>query len=103
MKQLNRFSKNKDYLCLLSCCKNKLRRAIILNSNKDQIFSVCECVINVSNGNIKISKEDFVRLKKFKKIFRKLLNKSAGLKEKKAILVQRISSIIAATISKPSD
>ena len=117
MKQLNRFSKNKNYLCLLSCCKNKLRRAIVLNSNKDQIYSVCECVMNVSNGNVKLGKEDFLRLKKYKKTFKKLLSKSAGLKEKKDILIQRggflqflipavisgISSIVAAAISKQSE
>ena len=117
MKQLNRLSKNKNYLCLLSCCKNKLRKAIVLNSNKDQIYSVCECILNVSNGNIKLNQEDFLRLKKYKKIFRSLLSKRSGLREKKKILIQRggflqflipavisgISSIVAAAISKTAD
>ena len=117
MKQLNRFSKNKNYLCLLSCCKNKLRKAIVLNSNKDQIYSVCECILNVSNGNVTVSKEDFHRLKKYKNIFRALLCKRGGLNEKKKILIQRggflqflipavisgISSIVAAAISKPGE
>ena len=117
MKQLNRLSKNKNYLCLLSNCKNKLRKVIVSNSNKDQIYSVCECILNVSSGNVKLNDEDFTKLKKYKKIFRKLLNKSSGLREKKKLLVQHggflqflipavisgISSIVAAAISKPSE
>ena len=70
--KLNRFSKNKNYLCLLSNCKNKLRRAIVSNSNREQIYSVCECILNVSNGNVKLSKDDFAKLKKYNKNFKSL-------------------------------
>ena len=72
MKDLNRFSKNKNYLCLLSNCKNKLRKAIVTNSTREQIYSICECILNVCNGNIKISKEEFLKLKKYKKDFQSI-------------------------------
>lgn len=115
--KLNRFSKNKNYLCLLSNCKNKLRRAIVSNSNREQIYSVCECILNVSNGNVKLSKDDFAKLKKYNKNFKSLLDRKSNLKEKKKLLIQRggflqflipavisgISSIVAAAISKPSE
>jgi len=115
--KINRFSKNKNYRCLLSNCKNKLRKAIVSNSNREQIFSVCECVLNVSNGNVKLNKEDFVKLKKYKKYFKRLLDKKRSLQEKKKLLIQRggflqflipavisgISSIVAAAISKPTE
>lgn len=115
--KLNRFAKNKNYLCLLSNCKNKLRKAIVSNSNRDQIYSVCECVLNVSNGNVKLSKDDFAKLKRYKKHFKKLLSRKGSLQEKKKILIQRggflqflipavisgISSIVAAAISKPAE
>ena len=117
MKHSNRFLKNQNYLCLLSGCKNKLRRAIVSHSNRDQIYAICECVLNVSNGNIHLRGEDFNKLKKYKKLFRKLLDKKSGLKEKKNILIQQggflqflipavvsgISSIVAAAISKPTN
>ena len=116
MRNLNRFTKNKNYLCLLSNCKNKLRRAIVTNSTSEQIYSVCECILNVCNGNVKLSKEDFLKLKKYKKYFNKLINKRIGIKEKKKVLVQHggflqflipaiisgISSIVSAVISKPT-
>ena len=115
--KVNRVSKNKNYLCLLSNCKNKLRKAIVSNSNRDQIYSVCECILNVSNGNIKLKKEDFNKLRKYRKFFKKLLIRKGSLQEKKKLLIQRggflqflipavisgISSIVAAAISKPAE
>ena len=115
--KLNRFSKNKNYLCLLANCKNKLRNAIVSSSSRDQIYSVCECVLNISNGNVKLNKEEFAKLKKYRKYFKKLLARKVGLKEKKKILIQSggflqflipavisgLSSIAAAAISKPAE
>ena len=51
-------------------------------------YAVCECVLNVTNGNVTITKEDFIKLKKFNKYFKKLLKKYS-LKTKKKYLIQR--------------
>ena len=68
MKQ-NRFIKHRHLLCLISNCKNKLRKAIIKNSSKEEIYAICECVLNICNGNLKITKTDYEKLSKFKQIF----------------------------------
>ena len=114
IKMKNRFVKNKPLLFVLSNCKNKLRKAIIENSGKEEIYSICECVLNVCNGNVKLIKEDHKKLKKYRKIFKKLLDKGYSLSEKKKLLVQKggflqflipaivtgLSSIISSAISK---
>ena len=79
----SRFNKNKPYLLLLSNCKNKFRKNLILNSDKEQIYSICECLLNISNGNIKISETNYSQLKPYSKIFKKILNKKSSLKQKK--------------------
>ena len=75
MRHENRCIKHRDFLHLLGKSKKKLREEIILNCDKDQLFSICECVLNICNGNIKLDEKNFNRLKKFNKIFKKVLDK----------------------------
>lgn len=113
----SRFENNKEYLLLLSKCKKKFRNHLILHSDKDQIYSICECLLNIAKGNISIDKNSFEKLKPFKKTFKKVLDKKINLKDKKKLLIQKggflsvlipalisgISSIISASISKQSN
>lgn len=110
---MSRFDENKHMLIALSKCKTKLRNSIISNADKETIFSICECILNVMNGNIKLSEDDYKKLKPYRHTFKRLLNKS-NLKTKKKILIQKggflqfllpaaitaIGSIISAIIKK---
>lgn len=110
---MNRYIKHKHLLQTLSCCSKRVRNAIIKSANKDEIFAICECILNVMNGNIKLNEVDYNKLKTYKNTFKKLLNKSP-LSSKKKILVQKggflqilipsiisgLASIISAAISK---
>ena len=114
MKYENRCIKHRDFLHLLGKSKKKLRGAIILNCDKDQLFSICECILNICNGNIKLDENNFNKLKKYNKIYKKVLDKSIDFKTKKKYLVQKggflqilipavisgIASIISAAISR---
>jgi hypothetical protein len=78
------------YLRLLCHCKDKYRKALLENGDKDLIKAICECVFNVLNGNIKLPpkiKEKLVK-SNLKSSLRKLIEKSP-LKEKKEILIQK--------------
>jgi hypothetical protein len=110
---MNRLKKNKQLLELTAISKKKLRDSIIKGGDREFIYSICECVLNVMNGNVKINNHTFNKLKVYKNTFKKLLKKSK-LKDKKKILIQKggflqylipavitgISSIITALINK---
>ncbi len=106
----------KDILTALASCKLCMRKVIIEKADKKLIQVICECVLNMLSGNLDINTTDLNKLRKYKHIFRKLIQKS-NLKTKKKILVQHggflqyllpavitgISSIVSSLISKPSE
>ena len=110
---LKNIIKHSQILKTLAGCKGKLRTSIIQNSDRKIIEAVCECVLNLLNGNIKLSESDKKSLEKYKFTLRKLVEKS-NLNNKKKILIQHggflqflipaaitgISSIISSLISR---
>ena len=69
---------------------------------KDNKIKICECILNIINGQIKLSKEDFEKLKPYKNLFRKLLTKNTKIKEKKRLIIQKggfLQILIPAIIS----
>lgn len=82
---MNRFQENKNFLKILTLADKNTLKAIIKGLNKKQTYCLCEIVLNLLKGNIKISKDDFLILKKYKRKFRNLLNKPK-LTQKKYIL-----------------
>lgn len=63
----------------------KNQKLIVQKSGKDLVTPLCVIVLNILNGNLKISEEQLVSLKKFKLPCRNLVKKS-NLKSKKLIL-----------------
>jgi len=72
---------------LLNLADKKQRKKLIKCSNKDQIFCICEIVLNLLKGNIPVKKSDFEKLEKEKHTFRKLIKKSSL--KKKRYLIQK--------------
>lgn len=90
-----------DYLKILAKSKNKLRRVILEKADQKLITAICECILNLLNGKIKIDSSSKEKLFKYRKTLRKLVNKS-NLKEKKKILIQKggfLEFLIPAAIS----
>jgi len=85
---MERIKNNLDLLKKLSNCNKSQRKYILQKGKKEFIFSICECVLNFINGNIKTDDETFEKLKKYKSTLRKLLEKSS-LKKKKELFVQK--------------
>ena len=85
---MEKLKRNLDILKVLSKCKKSLRTGIIQGGDRDLIITLCECVLNLLNGNINISQQEHSKLKKYKNSLRKLLEKK-NLKEKKKILIQK--------------
>ena len=97
-----RLAKNKHFLCLLSDCKKIQRRAILSNASRDQIYSICECILNVCNGNLPLDSANFKKLRPFRSHFRTILDKRVSLRKRKQTLVQHggfLQFLIPAVIS----
>ena len=113
MSDLSNVKRNFDSLKMLSCCPKKLRNSILNGAPKDLIDTICECILNLLNGNLDLKEIDKQKLDKHKFSLRKLL-KRTSLKEKKKILIQKggflqillpsiisgLASIISSVISK---
>lgn len=77
-----------ELLRLLSCCKDKYRKAILLKGDKPLIQAICECIYNIIQGNVKLDSKNKEILYKYRKQLRNLC-KQSSLKDKKKILVQK--------------
>lgn len=85
---MKRIKSNYHALQVLKSAQPKLRKAIILNCNRDLLNSISECVLNVLNGNIKLTECLKKKLRKHKVILRKIVDKSVTHTTKKKLLNQ---------------
>ena len=73
---------------MMAHCKDKLRRAIIKNSDQELIEIIVNCVFNLLQGNIPLNNSDKNKLIKYKQILRKLVANSSFHHKKKLLLQQ---------------
>ncbi len=68
--------KHKDYLTLLSKTKNtSARKKLIDAGDKGQIGAVSECIKNIIEGNVPLSRDHLRQLQRYKTVLRKLAKK----------------------------
>ena len=92
--------KEKDFLNLICKCNKNLQKNMIKGANKNQIYAICEVVLNLLNGNIDLNEKDLIKLSHKRKQLRELIKKSSI--KKKKYLVQKggfIQFLIPAIIS----
>jgi len=80
---------NYHTLQVLKAADPKLRKAIISKRNKKLVNCISECVLNVLNGNIKMTGCDTRKLQKHKAALRKFVDRHVPLSSKKKLIVQR--------------
>ena len=68
--------------------KKSTRNHIIKNSKGTLIKKLCECILNVLEGRVKISEEELKKLKPYKNLFRKLLKRRLPINKKKDLIIQ---------------
>ena len=64
-----------------------MRNSLINSSNNEQINTICECILNLLNGNISLKDGERIKLSKYKLALRKSLKK-ISLKDRKKVFVQ---------------
>ena len=66
-------------------CKHK-RNSIIDGAGKELVQCICDCVLNVLNGNIKLKQGEKQRLKRHKNCLRELVKKKTSDKKRKHLI-----------------
>lgn len=87
---MKRLVRNASFLKALQRAKtnkSKLKK-LVGGANSSQICSLCEITKNVYRGRLQASPRVKAKLCKYKRIIRKLLNKSTGYQAKKKLLQQ---------------
>ena len=83
-------------------CTRANQNDIIKRAKPELINKICECILNILNGHVKISESDFKKLKPYKHLFRKLLEKKLKISNKKKLIIQKggfLQIILPAIIS----
>jgi len=73
----------------------------IRRASEDEIHSICECALNICNGNVPISKKQLKKLRKYRRSLQHLAAGRSNLHSKKHYLKQKggaLLPIIAATV-----
>lgn len=74
---------NYEFLKLISSCKKKFRNTMIKNASKNQIYYICECILNTLKGIYKLNQDQLISYRPFKKSFRNLVKKIVLKRKKK--------------------
>lgn len=86
---MKRLKSNKHLLHALKVAKPKLRNAIIKAADDDFIKALCECCMNVLNGNHKVTPALRKKLSKHRVALRVLSNRKNALRKKRKLLLQK--------------
>lgn len=87
MKQI---AKHRYMLEVLKACSPKLRKAILQNSDEELICVLAEIIVNLMEGNIKMSPSQKQKLIPFKRIFRAIVKQSCTAKVDKTKLRKQV-------------
>jgi len=77
------------FLHVLNDAKPKARRSLLASASDDLIKAIAECVINILNGNHKLTKDENSKLQNCKNRLRGLLKAKISFKCKRKFLIQK--------------
>lgn len=80
---------NIDFLRVLKRCNTKQRRALLQAADNKLLKAICECVLNVLRGTVKLNPSQKGKLRRHKETLRQLADKRVPLNKKKNVLVQK--------------
>lgn len=86
-------------LHVLQGAKPNLRRAILQESDKALIYTICEICENLLLGNITLTEEQRKKLRRYRDDLRRLAQRGEGWKTKKQVLVQRGGALLPLLLS----
>ena len=85
-----RLQRNKHLLQVLAKSKPNVVKSVIKSADRDLIDTLCECCLNVLNGNVPLAPPQKRKLCKYKTVLRTLAyKKQASQQKKKRSLLQK--------------
>ncbi len=97
-----RLNQNFDYLRVLCKCNKRQREGIINGANKELINTICECVDNILEGNVKLTNSQYTKLRRYQSVLRELRDKRTPINRKRETIVQHggfLSALLAPIIA----
>ena len=94
-----RLRNNAPYLHVLAGGTPVQRKGVLRGAKKDLIETVCECALNILQGNISLSKTEKQKLNCHKHTLRSLCNRKVGLNKKKKKLLNQKGGFLPALIA----
>ena len=86
---IERLQRNIPHLKKLKKASPKQRRKLLAKSKPDLINCICDCCLNITKGNLKISQAQKKRLVCYAPSIRALAKKRQSVKKRKGILLQK--------------
>ena len=80
---------NAHLLKVLSECSPELRKSILQSASNSLLTSLCECCLNVLNGNVRLTSHQKRKLVRHKHKLRTLADRKVARKRKKQMLIQQ--------------
>src|SRR5437867_10069911 len=80
--------RNADYLHILKKARKKQRNAVLKVADEDLLLCLCECALNVLNGNVPLKKEQLKTLAPHKCYLRLLGNDTTIMADRQKVLIQ---------------
>ena len=84
-----RLKRNFNLLQVLQKAPPKQRKAILSTATRDLVLCISEIVDNILKGNLKLTKKQVARLKRYKNVLRNMANKKVSTKTKQKLLSQK--------------
>jgi hypothetical protein len=85
---MKRLKLNYHSFQVLKTAQPKLRKAIISNCKREILNCISECILNVLNGNLKVSDCAKQKLRKHKSLLRKVTDKRVSPSVRKRLINQ---------------
>ena len=87
------------YLHVLVNGNTKQREGILRGANKELVYCLCECALNVLQGNVKLDHTEKNKLRKHKQRLRILSDKKVALGRKRKLLLKQKGGWVTALIA----
>ena len=84
-----RMKRNWDLLRVLQKAPKAQRDAIIRSSSDDLVLAICEIIVNVLNGTVRLTPAQRKKLTIYKKILRSVADRKLKSSTKKRLLIQK--------------
>jgi len=91
---MKRVKSNYHALHIIRTAEPKLRKAIISNCNNVLLNSIIQCILNVLNGCVNLTRCNTRKLRKHKATLRKVADKRVPLSMKKMLIVKRVGFLL---------